>query len=198
MVVAAIALVMLVRPAPPADSSAAAPPTPETAAVPDEPRRRVDAEEEVTARELPTREPLPQPARAAAPSEVVEPNREAAPPIPAPPDWAANFAAESIDREWAPGAETQIVSRFGEQPGLQLLAIQVQCRTTMCEVQMTRPGSSTRDPPMDLLKTSGMQLLSVNTTGNQPGMHTTVAILSRPGHEPFPIRQQAADPPGQR
>jgi hypothetical protein len=194
MVVGAVALVILMRRAPPADSPAASPAPPETAALPEQPRRSVDVGEELVTVEPATREPPP-PARAAVPSEVVEQRREAAPSIPAPPDWAADFAAESIDREWAPRGETEILSRFAEQPGLQLLAVQVECRTTLCEVQMTQPSSAAREPPMALLNTSGMRLLSVNTRGSQPSMQITVAILSRPGHEPFPLRQLAADPP---
>jgi hypothetical protein len=174
--------------------------------VPDEPRRGVRVGEEIATPEPPTREPTP--AQTTAPSEVSEQARQVAPPIPAPPDWAANFAAESIDREWAPRAETQIVSRFAEQPGLRMLALQVECRTTMCKVLLTQPVSwvgeppvdllktSEMQPPMDLLKTSGMQLLSLNALNSQPSMLTSVAYVARPGHEPlFRQRQSAADPP---
>jgi hypothetical protein len=193
MVLGAIAIVLLMRLVPPADSPVAAPP-PEPVAVPDDPRREVDVAEEIAAPEPPTREQALL-APAAVPAEAVEQYREAAPSIPAPPDWAANFAAESIDSEWAPRAETQIVSRFAEQPGLQLLAVQVECRTTLCRVQMTQPISVAREPPMALLNASGMRLLSADTQGRQPTMQTTVAILSRPGHEPAALRQRAADPP---
>ena len=203
MVLGAIALVVLVGPAPPADSPAASPPPPEPAAVPDEPRRGVDVGDEIAAPESPTREPPPLPARAAAPSEAVEQYREPARSIPAPPDWAANFAAEPIDPEWAPRAQTDVVSRFAEQPGLELIALQVECRTTMCQVQMTQPSSAAleplaREPPRGLLNTVGMQLLSLNVLNIQVNMMTSVAYLSRPGHEPAPMRQRAADPPEQR
>jgi len=192
MVLGAIALVVLMRPARP----------PELAAVPDEPRRGVDVGEEIAAPDPLTRDPPP-PAQAAAPSEAVEQYREPARAIPAPPDWAANFAAETIDPEWAPRAQTDIVSRFAEQPGLELIALQVECRTTMCQVQMTQPSSAAleplaREPPMDLLNTVGMQLLSLNVLNIQANMMTSAAYLSRPGHEPVPMRQRAPDPPEQR
>ena len=195
MVLGAIALVVLMRPAPPADSRSASPPPPGLAAVPDEPRRGVDVGDEIVAPEPP--------AQAAAPSEAVEQYREPARSIPAPPDWAANYAAEPIDPEWAPRAQTDIVSRFAEQPGLGLIALQVECRTTMCQVQITQPSSAAleplaREPPMDLLNTVGMQLLSLNVLSIQVNMMTSVAYLSRPGHEPVPMRQRAADPPEQR
>jgi len=195
MVLGAVALVVLMRPAPPADSPSASPPPLELAAVPDEPRRGVDVGDEIAAPEPP--------AQAAAPSEAVEQYREPARSIPAPPDWAANFAAETIDPEWAPRAQTDIVSRFAEQPGLELIALQVECRTTMCQVQMTQPSSAAleplaREPPMDLLNTVGMQLLSLNVLNIQANMMTSVAYLSRPGHEPVPMRQRATDPPEQR
>jgi hypothetical protein len=192
LVLGAIALVVLMRPAPPADSPASPPPR-ELAAVPDEPRRGVDAGEEIAAPE-----PPPLPAQAAAPSEVVEQYREPARSIPTPPDFAANFAAEPIDPEWAPRAQTDILSRLAEQPGLQLLALQAECRTTMCQVQMTQPGSSANEPPMTLLKTLGMQPLSVNALRGPPNILISVAYVARPGHEPAPMRQRAADPPEQR
>lgn len=198
IVLGAIPLVVLLRPAPPTDSPAASPPPPELAAVPDELRRGVDVGEEIAAPGPPTREPPPLPAQAAAPSEAVEQYREPARSIPAPPDWAANFAVEPIDPEWAPRAQTDIISRFAEQPGLQLLALQVECRTTMCQVQMTQPSSSAGEPPMALLKTPGMQLLSVNTPTSPPSMQISVAYVARPGHEPVPTRQRAVDLPEQR
>jgi hypothetical protein len=148
--------------------------------------------------EPPTREAPPLPAQAAAPSEVVEQYREPARSIPTPPDFAAKLAAEPIDREWAPRAQTDIVSRLAEQPGLQLLALQAECRTTMCQVQMTQPGSSANEPPMALLKTLGMQPLSVNALRSPPNMLISVAYVARAGHEPAPMRQRAADPPEQR
>jgi hypothetical protein len=188
----AIGLVFFLRPAPPADTPATSP--------------GVDVVEEIAA-------PEPLPARAAAPSDVVEQNRQATTEaaneqaIPAPPVWGEIYAAESIDPEWAPRAQTDIVSKFAEQPGLKLIALQVECRTTMCQVQMTEPSSTAldplaREPPMRLLKTVGMQLLSLNVVNIQTNMMTSVAYLSRPGHEPFPqiepfpqLRQHAADPP---
>jgi hypothetical protein len=198
LVLGAIALVVLMRPAPPADSPAASPPPRGLAAVPDEPRRGVNVGEEIAAPEPPTHESPPPPAQPTAPSEVVEQYREPARSIPAPPDFAANFAAEPIDPEWAPRAQTDIVSRLAEQPGLQLVALRVECRTTMCQVQMTQPGSSAVEPSMVLLKTLGMQLLTLTTLRSPPGMLSSVAYVVRPGHEPAPMRQRAADPPEQR
>jgi hypothetical protein len=200
IILGAIALVVLVRPAPPADSPAASPPPPEPAAIPDEPRRGVDVGEEIAAPAPSTRE---LPAQAAAPSEAGEQNREPAPSIRTAPDWAANYAAEPIDPEWAPRAQTDIVSRFAEQPGLELIALQVECRTTMCQVQMTQPSSAAveplaREPPMRLLNTVGMQLLSLNVLSIQTNMMTSVAYVVRPGHEPALMLQRAADPREQR
>lgn len=199
LVLGAIALVVLVRPVSPADPPATTAALSEPAAVRDDLRRGVDLGEEIAAPEPLTREPPPLPAQAAAPSEVVEQYRETAPSIPGPPDFAANFAAESIDPEWAPRAQTDILSRLAEQPGLPLLVLQVECRTTMCQVQMTQPTSSAADPPMALMKVLGMQLLSLNALRSQSSMQlSSVAYVARPGYGPAPMQQRVADPPRQR
>jgi hypothetical protein len=116
----------------------------------------------------------------------------------APPVFA-EFTAEPIDPAWAPRAQTELLSKLAEQPGLQLIALQVQCRTTMCQVQMTQPSSpETREPPMSVLNTLGMQPRFIMALKSQPSMQTSVAYLMRPGHAPPEMRQHAADPPERR
>ena len=51
------------------------------------------------------------------------------------------FAAESVDANWAPGAEGSILSKFAEMPGLALISMQVECRSTMCRLQVASPNS---------------------------------------------------------
>ena len=51
------------------------------------------------------------------------------------------FSAESADATWAPGAEANILGRFSRVNGLALNALQVECRTTMCKLQVAAPKS---------------------------------------------------------
>ena len=52
------------------------------------------------------------------------------------------FSAETVDATWAPGAESNILGRFSRVNGLALSALQVECRTTMCKLQVAAPKSS--------------------------------------------------------
>lgn len=49
------------------------------------------------------------------------------------------FAAEPIDAAWAPGAESRLLAVFAEMPGLKLIDLQAECRSTMCRLQLTQP-----------------------------------------------------------
>lgn len=52
------------------------------------------------------------------------------------------FSAEPIDGTWAPSAEAKLLSTFAEIPGLELIDLQVHCRSTMCRLQMTQPPAA--------------------------------------------------------
>ena len=52
------------------------------------------------------------------------------------------FAAEPVDGTWAPGAESKLLATFAQMPGLKLIDLQVECRSTMCRLQLTQPPSS--------------------------------------------------------
>jgi hypothetical protein len=49
------------------------------------------------------------------------------------------FAAEPIDATWASGAEAKLLAVFAEMPGLELIDLQAECRSTMCRLQLTQP-----------------------------------------------------------
>ena len=53
------------------------------------------------------------------------------------------FAAEPVDAAWAPGAETDLFAVFAQIPRLALIDLQVECRSTMCRVQLTQPRGAT-------------------------------------------------------
>lgn len=53
------------------------------------------------------------------------------------------FAAEPVDAAWAPGAEADLLANFAQMPGLKLIDLQGECRSTMCRVQLTQPRGAT-------------------------------------------------------
>jgi hypothetical protein len=92
------------------------------------------------------------------------------------------FAAEAVDPLWASGMEGNILGQLA-QANLQLVTMQVECRTSMCRVQlMERPSKS---PDMnafrDLVRGFGLDVWRMQSLGNQSGATTTVAYLARPG-----------------
>ena len=56
------------------------------------------------------------------------------------------FAAESVDRQWATAAEANILGRIAQVSGLTVTDLQVECRTTMCRMQIVEPRRATPDP----------------------------------------------------
>jgi hypothetical protein len=101
------------------------------------------------------------------------------------------FAAERVDPLWATGMEGNILGHIA-QANLQLVTMQVECRTSMCRVQlMERPSKS---PDMaafrDLVRGFGLDVWRMNNLGNQSGATTTVAYLAR-RESMSPAQQQA-------
>ena len=101
------------------------------------------------------------------------------------------FAAERVDPIWATGMEGNILGQLA-QANLQLVTMQVECRTSMCRVQlMERPSKS---PDMaafrDLVRGFGLDVWRMENLGNQSGATTTVAYLAR-RESMSPAQQQA-------
>ena len=57
---------------------------------------------------------------------------------------AQRFEAESVDREWAPGAEREILEKIS-QTAVKALDVRVECRTTVCRLELLQRAS---DPPV--------------------------------------------------
>jgi hypothetical protein len=202
----AIALVVLVRPefasVAPAESSNTAQPR---GAAEDIGRVADVAPQEIAVQALPgdalqpARAPLPGETAAMATSEsgmpllgVADDRWLSANPV------AEEWAAELADPEWAVRAQTDLLSRLAERPGLALIALQVECKTTMCRVEMTQPSSVPKDPPARLLNTLGMQPRVILAHPAQPGMRGSVAFLMRPGLALPAMPQHAASAPPAR
>jgi hypothetical protein len=52
------------------------------------------------------------------------------------------FVAEPEDPDWAPATEAHILRQIAEATGLSASGVDVDCRTTLCRVLLTRPVSS--------------------------------------------------------
>lgn len=93
------------------------------------------------------------------------------------------FAAERVDPLWASGMEGNILGHIAQAKGLQLVTMQVECRTSMCRVQlMERPSkNSDMNAFQDLVRGFGLDVWRMQNLGNQSGATTTVAYLARPG-----------------
>jgi len=63
-------------------------------------------------------------------------------PIPEFKETLRQFAAEGEDPAWSAAMETRIFSEISQATGLSVGDIQVDCRTTMCRVLLTKPSSA--------------------------------------------------------
>ena len=109
----------------------------------------------------------------APPAQLVEGERE--------------FAAEPVDRAWASGAEAEILSKFAQMPGLKLIDLQVECRSTMCRLQLMQPsGVPGSAPPFkELIDSVGLEprwMITMKETVNAPVK--SAAYLWREGFAP--------------
>ncbi len=119
-----------------------------------------------------------------------------------PPDMAEGereFAAEPVDATWAPGAEADLLAKFAQMPGLKLLDLQVECRSTTCRLQLTQPSWA---PPVEggpggprpfniTLDSVGLEPRWMITNFDGSNAMKSVAYLWREGFAP---RQEAGQP----
>ena len=105
-----------------------------------------------------------------------------------PPQMAAGereFAAEPVDAAWAPGAEAKVLAKFAEMPGLKLIDLQAECRSTMCRVQLTQPAVEGGPQPFNILRDSlGLEPRWMMALGAPGGGMKSVAYLWREGLAP--------------
>jgi hypothetical protein len=50
------------------------------------------------------------------------------------------FAAEPVDAAWSTGAEANLLGKIAQTPGLALTGLRVECRSTMCRMQLAVPA----------------------------------------------------------
>ena len=93
------------------------------------------------------------------------------------------FAAERVDPLWAPGMEGNILGQLAQAKGLRLVTLQVECRTSMCRVQLVEGPSKRTDMAAfrDLVSGFGLDVWRMNGFVDQNGTRTLVAHLARLG-----------------
>ena len=100
------------------------------------------------------------------------------------------FAAEPVDASWAAGAEADLLAKFAQMPGLALVDLRVECRSTMCRLQMTQPRrvpAQDGDPrSFNILRDSiGLEPRWVTAAvSSRGGPMTSVAYYWREGFAP--------------
>jgi hypothetical protein len=114
--------------------------------------------------------------------------REDGPP-PALIEGEREFAAEPVDAIWAPGAEADLLAKFAQMPRLSLIDLQVECRSTMCRLQLTQPSGApaTAGGPRPfniLLDSIGLEPRWMIAMGRQGEPMRSVAYLWRDGFAP--------------
>ena len=100
------------------------------------------------------------------------------------------FAAEPVDAAWAPGAEADLLAKFAQMPGLKLVGLQVECRSTMCRVQLTQPRGATAEdgerPFSTFLDSSGPKPRYLSMIFDPSGQMSSVAYFWREGFARLP------------
>ena len=129
--------------------------------------------------------PLPGQAPATPMMQLFANQRE---PPPALAEGEREFAAEPIDATWAAGAEADVLAVFAQMPGLKLIDLQVECRSTMCRLQITQPGGGPepdgRRPFNILLDEIGYEPRWMMAIQERAGPMRSIAYLWRDGFAP--------------
>src|SRR5881394_3070485 len=114
-------------------------------------------------------------------AELIEARKEKVPPGLVQNERA--FSAERVDAAWAPGAEADILARFAQMSGLALTGLQIECRSTMCRLQVASPISpDPARPPFNILINSiGLEPRWAISVVDEAGTLQSVAYLWRMG-----------------
>jgi hypothetical protein len=138
------------------------------------------------------RSPLPgeTPATPMAPLQQNNIARAGGGPRPGVVEGEREFAAEPVDSTWAPGAEAGLLAKFAAMPGLELVDLQVECRSTMCRLLVTQPAGPRAQgapPSFSILRDDiGLTPRWMMSVMASPGSPTSksIAYLWREGFAP--------------
>jgi len=141
----------------------------------------------------PTRAPLPGETPVMPVAQLME-GRHVAPNLL---EGERKFAAEPVDATWAPGAEADLLGKLAEAPGLALTGLRVECRSTMCRMQLAvprTPGAASRSAPFNFEQqrafadSVGLDLAWSIGLGDTSGTFQSVTYLRRKGIASEPAR----------
>jgi hypothetical protein len=93
------------------------------------------------------------------------------------------FAAEAVDPLWATAMEGNLLGQLA-QANLQVVTMQVECRTSMCRIQLVETPIKRPDPAgtfHDLVRDLGLEVWRVNRVVDESGTAAFVAHLARLG-----------------
>jgi hypothetical protein len=91
------------------------------------------------------------------------------------------FAAESEDPTWSTAAEANVLGRIAEVPGLALVSLNVECRTTLCLLQFVTPRTPSPNAPDTgtVVRASGLRSLYMMAIRDRSGAPVSLAYLQR-------------------
>jgi len=108
-------------------------------------------------------------------------------PIPEFADTLRQFAVEPHDPTWSAATETRIFSEISQATGLSAGDIQVDCRTTMCRVLLTKPVSSPNPRYRsfnELVDSFGLETVWLLALPDENGTPINFAYVRRPASSP--------------
>jgi hypothetical protein len=121
------------------------------------------------------------------------------PPIPELLETERQFAAESVDPLWSQRMEGHILGEISQLTGLELVGLQVECKTTLCRLQLVEPDLAKASSPYksfpELVATFGLETRWVMSVVDRYGTPTSLAYLGRV--ENGAMRSDAPQPPVQ-
>ena len=97
-------------------------------------------------------------------------------------DTVLQFVAETDDPEWAPATEAHILGQIAQATGLSAGNVQVDCRTTLCRVLLTRPVSapnSRYDGWTELVASFGLEGVLLLAMPDETGTPINLAYVRR-------------------
>ena len=99
------------------------------------------------------------------------------------------FAAQSVDREWAPSAASEILDRFAQANDVAFNTLQVECKSTMCRLEAVSPKLPGATAPQFNMVGNSMGLKEGITISDTAGTLYTVAYVWRDGMAPASVRR---------
>jgi hypothetical protein len=97
-------------------------------------------------------------------------------------DTLLRFVAETEDPDWAPATEAHILGQISQATGLSAGGVDVDCRTTLCRILLTRPVSApdARYNGFDELVASfGLQAVMMMALPDETGTPINFAYVRR-------------------